>query len=255
VSEEQSEQSERSGHLDEADGPAPGRRRERHKSRTRAALVDAALELFAEKGYDSTTTGEIASHAGVAPRTFFRYFESKEHVLFFGLEDYLGDLGSVFVAQPAESGDVEALCDSFLALSPRLVAARPRYRRYRRAVESSATLRGRHLDFQRQLQAGIADGLARRRGLAAADVDCRLVASLFASLIEQTIEEWMAAEDDVELAVVFASALQALRRVAPSDVTDTRPNRRVRPWVKPRRASATAAPATTTHSELEESAQ
>jgi AcrR family transcriptional regulator len=216
--------------------PASGRRREDHKNRTRAALVDSALELFSENGYDGTTTGEISRRAGVAPRTFFRYFDSKEHVLFFGLRDYLGELGSGFAGQPAGAGDLKALYDSVLALAPRLAAARPRYQQYRKAVESSATLRGRHLGYVRELRTSIASGVAHRRGLAAPDFGCRLVASLATTLVEETIDEWMSAPDDLDLAVAFGSAHQALQKLVRSVEAEgpPAPSRRTRPWAKQR---------------------
>jgi AcrR family transcriptional regulator len=56
-------------------------RRERRKLETRRGLLEAALALFREKGYNETTVEEITERADVAKGTFFNYFPSKEELL------------------------------------------------------------------------------------------------------------------------------------------------------------------------------
>jgi len=56
--------------------------RERKQQRVRDAIIEAALDLFAEQGFDRVTVADIARRAEVGRTTFFRYFRDKQEVLF-----------------------------------------------------------------------------------------------------------------------------------------------------------------------------
>ncbi|TML19874.1 MAG: TetR family transcriptional regulator [Actinobacteria bacterium] len=76
--------------------------RQRHTDRTRAAIAEAAMELFAERGFAATTVDDIAARADVAPRTFFRYFPTKESILFHDTETKLGMMREMLLARPID---------------------------------------------------------------------------------------------------------------------------------------------------------
>src|SRR6202790_1356211 len=117
--------------------------RSEHANKMLTALLEAALNLFSANGYEQTTTDEIAESAGVSPRTFFRYFPTKESVLFFGEYDFIHAVSGIYQAQPESLSDYEAMANSFALLAPGLRRIRKRIAQYHEAVASSMVLLGR----------------------------------------------------------------------------------------------------------------
>lgn len=75
-------------------------RRDRKVAATRRAILDAALGLFAERGFTDTTIEQIAERADVGQRTFFRYFPTKESVIFADIEENWDRALAVFADRP-----------------------------------------------------------------------------------------------------------------------------------------------------------
>ncbi|MFF9126955.1 TetR family transcriptional regulator [Streptomyces sp. NPDC014889] len=78
----------------------------------REALVAAAFRLFLERGYEQTTVDDIVALAGVGRRSFFRYFPSKEDVVFPDHERYLADMTAFLAAGGDEDEPVRRACDA-----------------------------------------------------------------------------------------------------------------------------------------------
>ncbi|MFV0132233.1 TetR family transcriptional regulator [Streptomyces sp. HMX87] len=155
--------------------PAPGR------PPMREALVAAAFRLFLERGYEQTTVDDIVALAGVGRRSFFRYFPSKEDVVFPDHERCLADMTDFLAASPEDAEPVRRVCDA-ARLVLRMYAENPSFsvQRYRltkkvpglRAYELSVVWRYERAlaAYLRERLAGHPDGTLRADVIAAAVV-------------------------------------------------------------------------------------
>ena len=94
--------------------------RERKKQAARAALTEAALQLFQTGGFDETTVNDIAKRSGMSPRTFFRYFDTKEDVVFQDAPRHLETLRRLLNDRPASETNAVALRAALVSFSETL---------------------------------------------------------------------------------------------------------------------------------------
>ncbi|MGN2639169.1 TetR/AcrR family transcriptional regulator [Nocardia takedensis] len=135
--------------------------REQKKQRTRRALIEAALRLFDDKGYEGATVAEIAAAAEVSPATFFNYFPAKDAVVFADDDLYDPLVREAFDATEAGQTPVETLLRvvDHLTRAPRwsfpldhdLTAVRARLLAEVPALQAGALRR--RADLQRRLAA------------------------------------------------------------------------------------------------------
>lgn len=163
--------------------------RSRKKRRTRRAIKDAAVELFGQRGYDSTTVEDIAARAEVSVSTFFRYFASKDEVIFSERSDRLPALRRAILDRPAAEGDLDVVRLAFReAVS---VGDDPlELTRYVHLLATSPILRGRAAEIVDEWCAEIRRALADRRGLAEPDDECWIVANVAMGAIEHAWTKW-----------------------------------------------------------------
>lgn len=160
--------------------------RERKKQRTRATLIDAAIELCEQQGFEQTTVEQIAAIADVSPRTFSRYFATKEAVCLALVDDAV-ELAAVELARlPVEMDHLQALYQASVTMYRNTKTAgigeltAARLMCTLRIIMSSATLRQATMEFRPH---AVNVELARRMGVDLDDRSLRLVAAVWASII------------------------------------------------------------------------
>ncbi len=176
--------------------------RERKKRRTRDALLRAALELFATRGYEETTVDDIAAAVDVSQRTFFRYFAGKEETAFFVPRLAEALVVDAVRARPPHEAPLEALrravLESWDTINEAVEEHVPieLHLRVYRVIESTPALLAAHLRRAAELEEQLAGIIAEREGL---DVDAdprpRIVVALFGGVIRVTERLWSAGDD------------------------------------------------------------
>jgi AcrR family transcriptional regulator len=153
----------------------------------RGRLGQAAMELYAERGYDQTTVAEIAERAGVTSRTFFRHFADKREVLFAGTDVVRVRLVGAFDAVPAGTAPLGTVAAALNAVAELVGDDHEHSRRRQQLIATHAELRERELvklaDWAREL----ADGL---RGRGVDEPAASLAAEVGVAVFRVAFEQW-----------------------------------------------------------------
>jgi AcrR family transcriptional regulator len=185
--------------------------RERKKLRTRTQLTEAALRLFSERGFDATTIEDIVEEVEVSPRTFFRYFDSKEDVVIGFFDDLGKGLRAMLAARPAEEPPFTAvrralgsLVELYTAQADRVVAAK-------RLAHETPAIRARLLDKHARWENGVTEELASRLGVDPDDDPRpRLIAAVALAAFSTAVTRWVGAEGREDLPALLDEALEAV---------------------------------------------
>lgn len=192
--------------------PDAGSREER-----RARIEQVALELFRTRGFDHVTVDDVCAVSGVAPATFYRYFGTKEDVVFAYRDDFSAALLDAVddAAGLPEGRRLPAVLIRFaeflesrhevLSMRDQIVLGHPR-------------LMQRTLAVQRDMESTLATGLARGRGLTEPDPASLLEAGVGLLVLRLAVRSWRTTGTG-SLPEVTRQTIALLREVALSSAS------------------------------------
>ena len=190
---------------------------------SREELEQVALDLFAERGFEATTVDDIAAAAGISRRTFFRYYPSKNDVVWGDFEERLGAME----AQLAAAADVpvlDALAEVVVAFNALPPEAVPAHRRRMSMILHVPALQAHSALRYAEWRAVVARFVAARTGAAEADAVPQLVGHVALGAAVASYEHWLG-DPRADLEPVMARSFALLREGFPALRASGRPRR------------------------------
>lgn len=173
--------------------------RERNKQERRRRLEDVALDLFERHGFDKTTIEQIAADAGLAPRTFFSYFSTKDDLVLADYADRLDRILTQLEHRPANEPAWKALQAAFTAVAADYETEADRIRRRFTIMATNPSVFARSLQLQAGWEQALAERLRARLGARADDPAPRLLAGTALAVMRASLQHWLTTRRSPEL--------------------------------------------------------
>jgi AcrR family transcriptional regulator len=182
----------------------------RWEPNARGRLGEAALQLFAERGFEQVTVAEIAERAGLTERTFFRYFADKREVLFAGAEGLQNLFVSAVASAPESAVPIDAVAAALDAVAAFFQEHDASVRRRQALFAANPELRERELIKLASLAAAVADAL-RRRGVG--HPAASLTAEAGIAVFKIAFERWIGEPGGPDLVRLIRESLDELKAI------------------------------------------
>lgn len=172
-------------------------------------LQQAALELFATRGYEQTTAADIARSVGLTERTFFRHFSDKREVLFYGQDGFVQAFLDGVDAAPADASAIDIVGCALQSAARLFPDERRAHSRARQSlIAQNPALQEREAHKLAGLGVTLADAL-RARGID--DLAATLAAESGATVFGIAFTCWIGAAETRQFADIVAHVLRELR--------------------------------------------
>ena len=186
-------------------GPRVGRRR----STTQDHITDVALDLFAARGFDEVSVDDVAQAAGIARRTLFRYYASKNAIPWGDFDAYLDHMRDLLDDVDPDVPVGEALRSALLAFNAFGAQETMRHRQRMQVILETAALQAYSMTMYAGWRAVVAAFVARRLGAKAGDLVPQTVAWTMLGVALSAYEQWLA-DESVSLAQALGDAFDTV---------------------------------------------
>jgi mycofactocin system transcriptional regulator len=166
----------------------------RPRATSRAALEQLGFELFARQGFDRTTVDDIAAAAGIGRRTFFRYFASKNDLVWGDFEEQLVRLESLLAATRPDTPMMDALRGAVVEFNRFDPAVVPWHRQRMTLILRVPTLQADSTVRYTSWRALVTEFAARRTGRPTSDLLPRLIGHAALAACIAAYEHWLTDE-------------------------------------------------------------
>jgi mycofactocin system transcriptional regulator len=173
---------------------------------SRRDVERVAIRLFTARGYDATTVDDIAAAAGISRRTFFRYFASKNDVVWGDFHAGLAGLRARLDATPASTPTAEALRHAIVAFNALPAEQVALHRERMRLIFTVSSLQAHSTLMYAEWRTVIATFVAGRTGDAPTDLAPRLAGHVLLAAAVAAYEQWLE-EPDAELTVLLDASV------------------------------------------------
>ncbi len=184
--------------------------RERSKRERRRRFEDVAIDLFERQGFDKTTIEQVASAAGLAPRTFFSYFATKDDLVLADYADRLDRILTELDQRPNDEPVWAALQAAFAAVAADYETEADRLRRRFTIVATNPSVFARSLQLQAGWETALAERLRARLGAKAYDPTPRLLAATALAVMRASLQHWLTARRPPALPILVARGFPRL---------------------------------------------
>ncbi|MFE9096742.1 mycofactocin system transcriptional regulator [Streptomyces sp. NPDC007264] len=191
------------------DSPRSPGRGGRPRSTSRSDLERIGFQLFARQGFDETTVDDIAAAAGIGRRTFFRYFSSKNDLVWGDFEEHLAELRALLEAADRDASVMDALREAVVAFNRFDPAVVPWHRQRMELILSVPTLQADAAVRYTAWRTIVTDFVAERSGRAPDDLLPRLVGYTALAAAMTAYEHWLA-DDSQSLTLLIDSTFRRL---------------------------------------------